>query len=185
MTGLPVGAPYKHSNVKIITTNPKKWNNLTSKDWEEIQMPSGQIGEIIVSGPHVLDNYFQNPEAMNTQKVRYEQTVWHRTGDSGFIQNEQLYLTGRCKQLIVKGNRTYAPFIIENQISEIEGITCGTLLIKNHNTHLVVESTLSKKNLTSLTSHLEYDTLTRVKNIPKDPRHHSKIDYEQLSRLIQ
>ena len=59
------------------------------------------IGEIIVKGPNVMLGYYNNPEATaNVMK-----NGWFHTGDLGKIdENGYLYITGRCKSVIVTKN---------------------------------------------------------------------------------
>ena len=59
------------------------------------------IGEIIVKGPNVMLGYYNNPD--ETAKVL--KNGWFHTGDLGKIdENGYLYITGRCKSVIVTKN---------------------------------------------------------------------------------
>jgi long-chain acyl-CoA synthetase len=59
------------------------------------------IGEIWVEGPHVMKEYFNNPEATEEALV----DGWYRTGDLGCIDDEGfLYVKGRVRNLIVTAN---------------------------------------------------------------------------------
>lgn len=59
------------------------------------------VGEIIVKGPNVMLGYYNNPN--ETSKVLID--GWFHTGDLGKIDSDgYLYITGRCKSVIVTKN---------------------------------------------------------------------------------
>lgn len=76
-----------------------------------------QIGEVWVSGSAVAKGYFGNPcatrERFGARIEAEEQVAFYRTGDLGFIKDEELYITGRLKDLIVIRGRNYYPQDIE------------------------------------------------------------------------
>lgn len=67
-----------------------------------IDSPNSEgIGEIIVKGPNVMLGYYNNPEAT----ANVIKNGWFYTGDLGKIdKNGYLYITGRCKSVIVTKN---------------------------------------------------------------------------------
>ena len=54
-----------------------------------VPLPEGTVGEILVSGPHVSASYFESPEADARHKVHAEGRVWHRTGDTGYLDRRR------------------------------------------------------------------------------------------------
>lgn len=179
--GLPVGNRHPDCKVKIIA-----WQDeVLQKDEVEWIDRESEIGEIVISGPHVLKEYYRNPSAQRRYKFTAGGTLWHRTGDSGFLQQNQLYLTGPCKQLITNGSELLSPFLIEYQLRRLPSIAEGTLIIKNGKKRLCVvkEIKASKKQvMADLTrADLPFDEVHYFKSLPKDPRHNSKIDYSGLS----
>jgi acyl-CoA synthetase (AMP-forming)/AMP-acid ligase II/acyl carrier protein len=77
---------------------------------------AGEIGEIWVSGPTVAKGYWNKPE--ETQRTFHAFTKdgsgpYLRTGDLGFFHEEELYVTGRLKDLIIIRGANYYPSDIE------------------------------------------------------------------------
>ena len=81
----------------------------------EVRLPDGsgaferQVGEIHFRGPSLMQGYFNNPQATREALVG----GWLRTGDLGYLADGELYVTGRVKELIIKGGRNYLPADIE------------------------------------------------------------------------
>ena len=73
----------------------------------------GQLGEIVVKAPNVVDGYENNPEA----NAKAFTNGWFRTGDRGVIdESGYLSLTGRLKELINRGGEKISPLEIDNII---------------------------------------------------------------------
>lgn len=74
------------------------------------------IGEIIVKGPNVMLGYYNNEEETN----KVIKGGWFHTGDLGKIdENKFLYITGRCKTVIVtKNGKNIYPEEIEYYLNE-------------------------------------------------------------------
>ena len=188
--GLNVGKIYEKTLLKIV---PIKEEQLSFKDEESLnnfELPQGQIGEIIVAGDHVLKSYFKAPEAWKKNKIPAGEKLWHRTSDSGFIdENGNLFLCGRTRQLIPVEDGYLSPFVIEGKLQEVKGINIGTVLnLKNILTVFIEPKDDADKD--DILQDLEQvlpkgiKKIKLIKLIPRDPRHHSKIDYEKL-KLMQ
>lgn len=81
----------------------------------ELALPEGEIGEIWIHGPSVLNRYFENDQA-NREAFRVlpgEGGHFFRTGDLGFCQDGELYITGRLKELIIIAGKNFVPQDIE------------------------------------------------------------------------
>jgi long-chain fatty acid adenylyltransferase FadD28 len=91
------------------------------------ERPAGSTGEIWVHGDNVSDGYWQKPEE-NERVFRARisdpspgtpERPWLRTGDLGFISDNELFVVGRLKDLLIIYGRNHAPDDIEATISEI------------------------------------------------------------------
>lgn len=73
-------------------------------------VPQGQLGEVVIQGPNVIEGYENNPEANAKSFTR----GWFHTGDQGRLDAEgYLHLTARIKELIVRGGEKIAPLEID------------------------------------------------------------------------
>ncbi|MBK8643534.1 MAG: AMP-binding protein [Saprospiraceae bacterium] len=184
-TGLKVGIPYRKSQVKIIKIINEAILCTNEKEFNDIILPLGSIGEIIVCGPHVLKEYFNNDVALKQNKIFFKDTCWHRTGDSGYMdEKNQIFLTGRCSTLIYYKNRIIAPFIYEKYFSSLEEIEMGTVLQLNNKLLAIIELKAKAKKKAIVEQirsvDIDFDEIKFISKMPRDPRHFSKIDYEKI-----
>lgn len=82
------------------------------------------VGEILVRGEFVFSGYFANEEV--TRAAFHEE--WYRTGDIGFIDNGQLFITGRKKDILIVHGRNYYAHDIEAVASSVPGIAPGRVV---------------------------------------------------------
>lgn len=187
--GLNVGKTEPAATVKIIQITDKSITVADDEALSKLEVPTGEIGEIIVSGKHVLRDYLHNAEALKRNKIFIGTQCWHRTGDSGFWgEDGNLYLTGRCASLIRTRDGFLSTFLYENRLQLIEGVEMGTIMMLNDELTAVLElSDASRQNAVSafLKSMPEaFGDIVFIPKIPRDPRHNSKIDYEKLRVML-
>lgn len=189
-SGLDVGLPYRLTRVKIIPMSEEPLQFETEAALDAFALKQGLTGEILVSGPHVLSAYFNNEEALKRNKIFINGEVWHRTGDAGFIDEQgHLRLCGRCSTMITNADGNYiAPFLYENYFQSIEGVAAGTVLELNKKITAIVElRDASKENAVRTRLEKEqhhFDVIRFIPKIPRDPRHHSKVDYGKLREIL-
>lgn len=76
----------------------------------------GQVGEIWARGQSIATGYWNNEVLTNETfraKLRGEDNEYLRTGDLGFFNDGELFITGRLKDLIILHGRNYYPQDIE------------------------------------------------------------------------
>jgi acyl-CoA synthetase (AMP-forming)/AMP-acid ligase II len=79
-------------------------------------LPAGRVGEVWVKGPSVAAGYWNRPvETAETFEARLANGdgPYLRTGDLGFLHENQLYITGRIKDLIIIRGQNYYPHDLE------------------------------------------------------------------------
>ncbi len=83
----------------------------------------GSIGEIWVSGPTVASGYWnRREETEQTFQARLAGNggrSFLRTGDLGFMDDGELFVTGRVKDLIIVRGRNHYPQDIENTVTDV------------------------------------------------------------------
>jgi acyl-CoA synthetase (AMP-forming)/AMP-acid ligase II len=81
-----------------------------------------QVGEIWIAGPSVAQGYWGKPErtAQTFAAVLADtgQGPFLRTGDLGFLRAGELFIIGRCKDLVVLGGANYYPNDIEATVAD-------------------------------------------------------------------
>ncbi|MFH0939717.1 MAG: AMP-binding protein [Planctomycetota bacterium] len=101
-----VGAPVLDTDVRIgAPSAPKTF------------LPEGAVGEVCVKGPGVFAGYYHDAEA--TRETL--QDGWLRTGDLGFMQAGELYLTGRLKDLLIIHGHNLMPHELEWVAESVSG----------------------------------------------------------------
>jgi len=97
-----VGRNLPHQEVKIVTTE----NGRT--------VPLGEVGEICFRGYHIMQGYYGDSEA--TAKA-IDSTGWLHSGDLGSMDADgYVQITGRLKDLIIRGGENIYPREIEDVI---------------------------------------------------------------------
>lgn len=106
---------------EIIIVNPET----------KVQCADDQVGEIWAAGAGIGKGYYQRAE--HTQAT-FQATLAHgsaqtylRTGDLGFIKDDELYITGRIKDMMILWGRNHYPQHIEETVE-----SCHPALRPNH-----------------------------------------------------
>ena len=95
-----VGYPLMHVDARIA-------------DEEDRPLPAGQVGELLIRGPHLFSGYWNNPEATNVAM----RNDWLHTGDLA-VRDEQgcFRIMGRSKEMIISGGENIYPAEVESTL---------------------------------------------------------------------
>ena len=85
-------------------------------------LPQGIVGHIQISGDYVTQGYFEDPAA---NASAFTADGWLRTGDLGVVQEGDLFITGRAKEILFAGGQNYYPHDLEEVIAKHAGIELG------------------------------------------------------------
>jgi len=180
--GLLVGRPIPQIQLRVI---PDQWGKPMA-DFTP-QLP-GCIGEIVVTGDHVLKGYLQDRGNEET-KIRINGETWHRTGDAGHLdETGRLWLVGRCSARIRDEQGILYPFTVECIAMTFASVRRAAVVQKDGERILIIEAPPSFQDIDHLRTACAPARITRickVAQIPVDARHNAKIDYRRLERLIR
>jgi len=87
------------------------------------RLADGSVGEIWVHGPSVALGYWNRPEETERTfgaRVLGEGPRYLRTGDLGFVDGGQLYVTGRIKEMMIFAGRNVYPQDIEATVEQVD-----------------------------------------------------------------
>ena len=100
---------------QVVNTIHLKIQNLATGE----ECPLGEQGEIMVEGITAMSGYYK----LDPSRQAIDNMGWIHTGDLGFIDKEgYLHLTGRSKELIIRGGENISPNEVANEISKSDKI---------------------------------------------------------------
>ncbi len=107
-----IGCGHTRSDQQVIIVDPESCR----------QCPHGDIGEIWISGSSVTQGYWNQPQETERVFQGYLQDTgegpYLRSGDLGFILDDDLFISGRLKDLIIIGGTNHFPIDIEITVEQ-------------------------------------------------------------------
>lgn len=88
------------------------------------ELPERHIGQLQFKGPSSMQGYYGNPEA--TMAIYHD--GWWDSGDLCYIADEELFVTGRKKDVIIKAGRNLYPSELEELTSQVPDIRRGCVI---------------------------------------------------------
>ncbi len=195
--GLCSGEPVSEIQVKVIAD---RWGvplgPMCSADFSSMAVPIGQVGEIVVTGEHVLGGYLDGVGDSET-KIHVDGNVWHRTGDAGWLDEKgRIWLLGRCAEKLpnfpapagLPAGALIYPFAVECALREaFPEIRMAAIAWQGART-LVVGGICSHGETAEIqrkAEELGIRNIIHIGRIPLDRRHNAKIDYPALRKILE
>ena len=113
-----IGIPYPDMYYKIV------------EDGTEKEVPYGQEGEIVITGPTVMAGYIRNKkETRQTLRKHKDGRIWLHTGDEGIMDKDGfVYFKGRSKRMIISSGYNIYPNNIENVIDSHPDVSMSCVI---------------------------------------------------------
>ncbi len=196
--GTCVGRAVREVEIKIIALTDAPIATLA----DARELPTGETGEIIVRGPVVTHHYDQLPEATAAAKITDGRSVWHRTGDLGYLDpTGRLWFCGRQAERVETKTGPLYTEQVEPIFNAHPNVARCALIGTGHDGHrpaIVVEPvsrevvatpSLRRKRVRELralgAAHAHTDTIRLAylhPHLPVDVRHNAKIHRLALAR---
>jgi len=106
------GRPLPNHEVRVVDDNGR-------------ELPDAFEGHVQFRGPSATSGYYRNPE----QTRALFDGDWLETGDMGYIENGELYISGRRKDVIIRAGRNIYPQELEEAIGNIAGVRKGCVVV--------------------------------------------------------
>ncbi len=194
--GAYVGRPLPGTDVKIIEISEHPVRELT----EDLILPAGQIGEIIVSGDVVTKMYDHDEKETRMAKLQYAGKMYHRMGDIGYTDTSgRIWFCGRkahrvqtvagvkytipCEAVINTHPKVYRSALVG--ISSPSSHMIPVMIVelerdaKRENTDQILTEIKALAATSELTMDIDYFLVHP--QFPVDIRHNAKIFREKLT----
>jgi acyl carrier protein len=100
-------------------------HDLRIVDAAGLELPERAEGQLQFRGPSATSGYYRNPEATRS----LFDGPWLNTGDRAYLSEGMLYITGREKDVIIRGGRNISPYELEEAVSDLEGVRRGCVAV--------------------------------------------------------
>jgi 1-acyl-sn-glycerol-3-phosphate acyltransferase len=82
-------------------------------------------GRLEFKGPSATRGYYRNPE----QSARLFHGEWLDTGDRAYLAQGEVYITGRVKDIVIRGGRKIYPQEVEEAVGGVPGVRKGCVAV--------------------------------------------------------
>ncbi|CAB3638598.1 2-succinylbenzoate--CoA ligase [Paraburkholderia phenoliruptrix] len=104
---------------------PLRGNQIRVVDAARNERPERAVGRIEFRSLSATRGYFQNPDLT----ARLIHDGWIDTGDLGYMADEELFITGRVKDLVIRAGRHFFPYELEAAVGLLPGVRAGCVAV--------------------------------------------------------
>jgi fatty-acyl-CoA synthase len=98
---------------------PLMHTRMRAVDEQLVDVPAGEIGELVIKGPEIMVGYWNDPKATAATIV----DGWLRTGDLARIDEEgYVFIVDRAKDMLISGGLNVYPAEVERVIAAFPGV---------------------------------------------------------------
>ena len=141
---------------------PSQQGRILSDSGDELS--DDRVGEIAIRGDCLFEGYYNRPD-LTAQAIV---DGWYRSGDLGFFHNDELYVVGRKKDLLIVGGENLYPQDIEEVVAAHPAIHDGRVVAMGiYNSDLgtqdiVVVAEVETENMLAQSAELESEIRRRI-----------------------
>ncbi|HEY2339056.1 MAG TPA: non-ribosomal peptide synthetase [Steroidobacteraceae bacterium] len=119
-------APTDRDAVQLVSEGrPIPYCQVRIADDEDRELPSDRIGHVHMRGENVTGGYYEDPQA---NAAAFTADGWLRTGDLGLFHQNELYISGRAKEIIFVNGQNYYPHDLEDIAQRVPGLELGKVV---------------------------------------------------------
>ena len=119
----PVPADHPRAVIKVSCGTPISGTEIRIAIENVLNPSERRVGEVAVKSDCMLTEYYNRPD------LEPFHDGWFLTGDRGYIANDEVYIIGRSKDLIINAGKNVYPQDIEAIVNELPGVHAGRAVV--------------------------------------------------------
>ena len=114
-----------HALQLVACGRPLPGHDVRIVDASGVELPPRRVGRLEFRGPSATRGYYRNAEAT----ARLIRDGWLDSGDLAYLAEGDIVITGRVKDLIIRGGRNIYPYELEEAVGAIPGVRRGCVAV--------------------------------------------------------